>query len=126
MTDPLIKGREIVAELNPNMEEALDRRYGELLPGVGEIFVRQFGAFYGRDGLPMRDRYIVTIAACTALGGQTKPQLKVNIAGARKAGLSREEIAETILHTALYGGMPAAVNALNAALEVFEEEGKSE
>ena len=84
--DPIIKGREIVADLNPNMEQALNDRYGHLLPGVGDIFVRQFGAFYGRDALPMRDRYIATIAACTALGGQTKPQLKVNIAGALRRG----------------------------------------
>ena len=63
-----------------------------------------------------------TIAALTALGGQTRPQLMVNIAGGRKAGLSQEEIAEVIWQMALYGGFPSAINALNAALEVFEAE----
>ena len=70
----------------------------------------------------MRDRYLATIAALTALGGQTAPQLAVNIAGGRKAGLSREEIGEVIWQMALYGGLPAAINGLNTALEVFEKE----
>ncbi|MEY8099031.1 carboxymuconolactone decarboxylase family protein [Falsihalocynthiibacter sp. S25ZX9] len=46
----------------------------------------------------------------------------VNIAGGRKAGLSKEEIAEVIWQMALYGGFPSAINALNAALEAFEAE----
>lgn len=119
-------GRALSEELNPGMEAALDARYGHLLPGMAEGVVDfAYGRQYARPGLPLRDRYIATIAALTALGGQTRPQLKVNIAGGRKAGLSREEIAETIWQMALYGGFPAAINALNAALEVFEEEDKN-
>ena len=81
-----------------------------------------YGRQYARPGLPLRDRYIATIAALTALGGQTAPQLKVNIAGGRKAGLSQREIGEVIWQMSLYGGFPAAVNGLNAALEVFAAE----
>lgn len=81
-----------------------------------------YGRQYARPGLPLRERYIARIAALTALDGRTAPQLKVNIAGSRKAGLSREEIAETIWQMSLYGGFPAAINALNAALEVFAAE----
>ncbi len=36
-------------------------------------------------------------------------------------GATREEIAEVIWQMALYGGVPAAINGLNAAIEVFEE-----
>jgi len=49
----------------------------------------------------------------------------VNIAGGRKAGLSQKEIAEVIWQMSLYGGFPAAINGLNAALEVFDEEDAS-
>ncbi|RED13318.1 carboxymuconolactone decarboxylase family protein [Pontivivens insulae] len=123
MSDTTERGRRMSEELNPGMEAALDARYGHLLPGMAEGVVDfAYGRQYGRPGLALRDRYIATIAALTALGGQTRPQLKVNIAGGRKAGLSREEIAETIWQMSLYGGFPAAINALNAALEVFEEE----
>lgn len=72
-------------------------------------------------GLDLKTRYLATIAALTALGGQTRPQLKVNIAGALDIGATQKEIAEVIWQMALYGGFPAAINGLNAALEVFEQ-----
>ncbi|WP_425090574.1 carboxymuconolactone decarboxylase family protein [Tropicimonas sp. S265A] len=116
-------GRALSEELNPGMEAALEARYGHLVPGMAEGVVDfAYGRHYARPGLPLRDRYLATIAALTALGGQTRPQLKVNIAGGRKAGLTREEIGEVIWQMALYGGFPSAINGLNAALEVFGEE----
>ena len=120
--DALDVGRRLVADLNPGMEEALEARYGHLLPGMSEAVVDfAYGRQIARPGLDLRSRYIATIAALTALGGQTRPQLKVNIAGALKAGVTETEVAETIWQMALYGGFPAAINGLNAALEVFEE-----
>ncbi|PIB24137.1 hypothetical protein BFP76_02570 [Amylibacter kogurei] len=117
------RGRALSEELNPGMEDALNERYGHLVPGMAEGVVDfAYGRQYARDGLDLKSRYIATIAALTALGGQTKPQLKVNIAGGRKAGLTQQEIGEVIWQMALYGGFPAAINGLNAALEVFEAE----
>ena len=120
-------GRELSEKLNPGMEAALEARYGYLLPGMSEGVVDfAYGRHYGRPGLPLRDRYLATIAALTALGGQTSPQLKVNIAGGLKAGLTEKEIAEVIWQMALYGGFPAAINGLNAALDVFAAEESSD
>ncbi|MCP8690099.1 carboxymuconolactone decarboxylase family protein [Marinobacterium sedimentorum] len=116
-------GRALSEQLNPGMESTLEARYGHLLPGMAETIVDfAYGRQYARPGLPLRDRYLATIAALTAQGGQTRPQLKINIQAGRNAGLSREEIAEVIWQMALYGGLPAAINALNAALEVFAAE----
>lgn len=124
MNDSYARGKALSEELNPGMEAALEARYGAIVPGLARSVVDfSYGQQYGRPGLALRDRYLATIAALTALGGQTRPQLKINIAGGRKAGLSREEIGEVIWQMALYGGFPAAINGLNAALEVFEEEG---
>lgn len=123
MSDSYARGKALSEELNPGMEAALEARYGAIVPGLARSVVDfAYGQQYDRPGLPLRERYLATIAALTALGGQTRPQLKVNIAGGRKAGLSRAEIGEVIWQMALYGGFPAAINALNAALEVFEEE----
>jgi len=72
--------------------------------------------------LDLKSRYIATIAALTALGGHTSPQLKVNIQGALNAGLTKREIGEIIWQMSLYGGFPAAINALNSALELFGED----
>lgn len=123
MTNTTEKGRALSEQLNPGMEAALDARYGHLVPGLAEGVVDfAYGRQYARPGLPLRDRYLATIAALTALGGQTAPQLKVNITGGRKAGLSQQEIGEVIWQMALYGGFPSAINGLNAALEVFAAE----
>ncbi|MEO1779689.1 MAG: carboxymuconolactone decarboxylase family protein [Pseudomonadota bacterium] len=123
MSDTTQTGRALSETLNPGMEAALEARYGHLVPGLAEGVVEfAYGRQYARPGFPLRDRYLATIAALTALGGQTAPQLKVNIAGGRKAGLSQQEIGEVIWQMALYGGFPSAINGLNAALEVFAEE----
>lgn len=96
-------------------------------PGMSRTIVDvAYGQFYAREGLDEKTRLLATVAALTALGAQTRPQLKVNIASARKVGASQREIGEVILQMALYGGLPATINAMNAALEVFDEEGKSD
>ncbi|MEM6439377.1 MAG: carboxymuconolactone decarboxylase family protein [Pseudomonadota bacterium] len=114
--------RAMAERLNPGVEPALEARYGHLVPGLAETVVDfAFGRVYDREGLDLRARMIATVAGLTVLGGQTRPQLKVNIAAAVRAGVERREIAETIWQMSLYGGLPAAINGLNAMLEVFEE-----
>lgn len=121
-SDTYQRGKALADDLNPGMEDALRQRYGRLVPGLAESVVDfAFGQQLARDGLDLKTRYLATIAALTAIGGQTAPQLKVNIAGALKAGASEREIGEVIWQMALYGGLPAAINALNAALEVFDK-----
>lgn len=119
----LERGRKLLADLNPDLESILEDRYGDMLPGFGETLVEfAYGRLYARSGVDMRTRQLATIAALTALGGQTGPQLKANIEHALAVGASRHEIAEIILQMSVYGGMPATINALNAAKEVFSHQ----
>jgi 4-carboxymuconolactone decarboxylase len=75
---------------------------------------------WARPGLSPRDRSLITIAALTALD---KPhELKLHIPRGRHNGLSREEICELIMHMAIYGGFPVAVEAMAVAKEVFDAE----
>ncbi|MFV1491585.1 carboxymuconolactone decarboxylase family protein [Phaeobacter sp. JH18-32] len=121
MSDAVTKGRNLLAELNPELENILAERYDAHLPGMSESLVEwAYGRHYARAGLDLRTRQLCTVAALTALGGQTAPQLKVNIANTLAAGASEGEILEVIWQMAVYGGMPAAINGLNAAIEVFE------
>jgi 4-carboxymuconolactone decarboxylase len=121
MSEITDRGRLLAERLNPGMEATLEARYGHLLPGMAESVV-DFAYGRARPGLSLRDRYLATIAALAAQGAQIRPQIKLNIAAARKIGLSQSEISEVTWHTSLYGGFPAAINALNAALEVFADE----
>ncbi len=120
----LARARAHVAQMNPGLEAALAEKYDHLVPDMAESLIEwAYGRHYTRDGLDNRTRQLCTIAALTALGGQTAPQLKVNIAHALTAGATAREIAETIWQMSVYGGMPAAINGLNAAKEVFEASG---
>jgi len=120
MSDALTKGRDLLAGMNPELEAALAEKYDHMLPDMAETLVEwAYGRHYAREGLDLKTRQLCTIAALTALGGQTAPQLKINIENTRAAGASEREIVEVIWQMAVYGGMPAAINGLNAAREVF-------
>ncbi|WP_153768109.1 carboxymuconolactone decarboxylase family protein [Labrenzia sp. CE80] len=117
-------GRDLIQQLNPNLEAVLAERYDDLLPGFSESLIEWgYGRHYARPGLDLKTRQLCTIAALTVLGGQTAPQLKINIEHTLASGASRTEIIEAIWQMAVYGGLPAAINGLNAAQEVFEAEG---
>lgn len=76
-----------------------------------------FGDAWGRPGLDRKTRSLLTLAILTAL---TKPnQLKIHVRGALVNGCTREEIREVLLHTAIYAGIPAGVEAFTAAAEVL-------
>ena len=122
-TDSYARGKALSEKVNPGMEDALQARYDALVPGMSRTVVDvAYGQFYARGVVDEKTRLLATVAALTALGGQTKPQLKVNIASARAVGATREEVSEIIFQMALYGGLPSMINGLNAALEVFEDE----
>ncbi|WP_299631080.1 carboxymuconolactone decarboxylase family protein [uncultured Roseobacter sp.] len=122
-TDAYTRGKAMAEATNPGIEEALAARYDAILPGFSTTMMEvAFGHYYTREGLDDKTRYLTTVAALTALGGQTGPQLKVHIRNALRSGATQREVAEVINQMALYGGFPAMINALNAALEVFEDE----
>jgi 4-carboxymuconolactone decarboxylase len=68
----------------------------------------------------MKQRELATVALLTALGN-AGPQLKVHIHAAFHVGLIRDEILETIVHTAVYAGFPAAINGVFVMKEVEQE-----
>lgn len=118
----LEKGRAIVATLNPNLEQFLSGVYDADVPDFAETLVEfAYGRLYAREGLDLKTRQIATVAALTVLGGQTGPQLRVNIDHALAAGASEKELLEVILQMMAYGGAPAAINGLNTAMAHFKD-----
>jgi len=77
-----------------------------------------WGAVWNRDGLDRRTRSLVTLAALTAL--KCPHELKGHVRGALNNGCTVEEIRETLLHCAVYAGVPAAGEAFRAAQEVVD------
>lgn len=78
-----------------------------------------FGDTWSRPGLDRRTRSMITLAALTAM---VRPnQLKVHVRGALANGVTPEEIREILLHTVVYAGVPAGVEAFTAAGEVLKD-----
>ncbi len=118
----IAEGQALSDTVNPGLKEVLAERYDDRIPGFSDYVVgTAYGQIYNRPGLDLKTRQLATVAALAALGGQTRPQLKVHVGAALKAGASQTEVTEVILQMSLYGGFPAMVNALNAAIEVFDE-----
>lgn len=78
-----------------------------------------WGDVWNREGLARRDRSILNIGMLVALNRPA--ELKLHLRGALRNGLSREEIRECLLQTAVYCGAPAALDAFRTAREVFAE-----
>lgn len=79
-----------------------------------------FGMFWAREQLGVKERSLVTVAQLAALG--KTDELKAHLRGARNVGWTKEELVEVLMQTAVYAGVPAAVNALGAAAEVLAPE----
>lgn len=50
-------------------------------------------------------------------------EIKLHVLGALNNGLSKDEISEVFLQTAIYCGVPAAIDSFRIAREVFKEQG---
>lgn len=80
-----------------------------------------WGDVWTRPGLDRRTRSFLNLAMLTALN---RPhELKLHVRGAINNGLTKEEIAEVFLQSAVYCGVPAAIGSFRVAKEVFEEMG---
>ena len=78
-----------------------------------------WGDVWSRPGLGRRERSIATLAALVALGAEN--EIAMHVRAAVRNGLTREEIGELLLHTALYAGLPRANRAFAIARDVLNE-----
>lgn len=78
-----------------------------------------FGDIWERPQLAKRDRSLVTMAVL--MKEFRVDELRGHIRRALDNGVSREEIAELIVHLAFYGGWPVAANAVAQAKAVYDE-----
>jgi 4-carboxymuconolactone decarboxylase len=79
-----------------------------------------WGDIWARPGLDRRARSMITLAVLTAT--RSENELALHVRAARRNGLTREEIAEVFLHTAVYAGLPTANAAFAIAQKVLDEE----
>ncbi len=79
-----------------------------------------WGEIWTRDGLPRHTRSLLTIAMMVALN--RAEELALHLRAARNNGVTRDEIKEVLLQTAIYCGVPAANSAFHLAEKIFSEQ----
>lgn len=80
-----------------------------------------WGDVWNRPGLDRKTRSLLNLAMLTALN---RPhELKLHLRGALTNGVSKDEIKEVFLQTAIYCGVPAAIDSFRTAKEVFKDLG---
>ncbi|WP_198143030.1 4-carboxymuconolactone decarboxylase [Stigmatella aurantiaca] len=82
-----------------------------------------WGEIWTRPGLPRHTRSLLTIAMMVALNREA--ELRLHLRAARNNGVTRDEIKEVLLQTAIYCGVPAANSAFHLAEEVFAEQDRA-
>ena len=79
-----------------------------------------WGTLWTRQGLDRRTRSIINLSMLTALN---RPhEVRLHVRGALNNGLTPDDIKEVLLQTMIYCGVPAALDSMKIAAEVFREE----
>jgi 4-carboxymuconolactone decarboxylase len=78
-----------------------------------------WGEIWTRPGLPRHTRSLLTLAMTVALN--RGDEFRIHVRAAFNNGVTRDEIKEVLLQSAVYCGVPAANSAFHMAAEVFDE-----
>jgi len=78
-----------------------------------------WGEIWTRPGLPRHTRSLLTLAMMVALN--RGDEFRMHVKAAFNNGVTREQIKEVLLQSAVYCGVPAANSAFHMAAEVFRE-----
>src|SRR5690554_4267377 len=106
----------------PDGAAAWKQQLDEFAPGASDWVVGAvFGGTYQREGISLRDRQMLNMAALAAMGG-TEPQLTGHISTAvNVAGMTKAEVAECFVHLLPYIGVPKVLAAMRCMEAAFEE-----
>jgi 4-carboxymuconolactone decarboxylase len=78
-----------------------------------------WGEIWARPGLPRHTRSLLTLAMMVALN--RGEEFRMHVKAAFNNGVTRDQIKEVLLQSAIYCGVPAANSAFHIASDVFEE-----
>jgi 4-carboxymuconolactone decarboxylase len=116
------RGMEIRREvLGDEHVDAAVERTSDFTADFQDLITRYaWGEIWARPGLDRRTRSAITLTALVALG--RFDELAMHVRAALRNGLTRDEIKEVLLQSAIYCGVPAANAAFAVAQRVLEGE----
>ena len=103
--------------------DTVEADYQAMVDHLGDVGVIAyhwaFGDLWSRDELSRRDRSLVVIAILTVLS--RIDELAFHVPAGLHHGLSRDEIEEVMVQMTIYGGIPRAVEGIQAVRNAFEK-----
>jgi|1185.fasta_scaffold28602_1 4-carboxymuconolactone decarboxylase len=113
--DAKARGAEVYKKLG------LPRGSGPALPEEFRAMTMEhlFGDVWGRPGLEIEQRSLITVTTLAALGREA--QLHTHLHGALNLGWTQAQLEEVFMHLAHYAGWPAAVTAMTVLGNVVAE-----
>ena len=120
MSDAHERGMEIRREvLGDEHVDAAVERTSDFTADFQDLITRYaWGEIWARPGLDRRTRSAITMTALIAVG--RFDELPMHVRAALRNGLTRDELKEVLLQTAIYCGVPAANAAFAIAQRVLE------
>ena len=109
--------REVLGEKHVNVSLEKANEFNQPMQELLHEYCWGYG--WGSDVLSRRERSILNLGMLTALG--RSHEVAVHTRGARNNGLTNEEIAAVFIQTAIYCGVPAAVDSFREATKVLED-----
>ena len=103
--------REVLGDAH--VERALARQTAFDAPFQQFITETAWGTLWARPELDRRTRSLLTIAILAALG--RTEELALHIRASRNTGATPDDVAEALMHVAVYAGVPAANSAFAVA-----------
>ena len=121
MTDRHAQGtatrRKVLGEAHVDRAEAnktaLDAPFQSLITEAA------WGHVWSRETITLRERSMLTIALLAGLGNDH--ELALHLRATANTGATRDDVMETLLHVAIYAGVPRANHALKIARDTFAE-----
>ena len=109
--------RKVLGDAHVERAEADKTEFDE--PFQELITESAWGGVWSRPALTLRQRSLITLALLGALGHEK--ELKMHVRACANTGATKKDIAEALLHVAIYAGVPAANSAFKAAKEELAE-----
>jgi len=121
MEDKWAKGmgvrRRVLGDAHVDRAEAvktpLDAPFQEL------ITEGAWGTVWASDAISLRERSMLTLAVLAATG--SFDEIPMHIRATSRTGASKQDVAETFQHVAIYAGVPRANHALKLARQTYAE-----
>ncbi|HFB54862.1 MAG TPA: carboxymuconolactone decarboxylase family protein [Hellea balneolensis] len=114
----------IMDERTKKAFDVAGKLFGDTMPDTGvpsefgkASFGHVYGEIWGRDGLDLKTRSLITVAALVAMD---KPaELRIHLRGALNIGWTKDELRELMLHLSYYAGFPTGIEGAKLLEEVF-------